>query len=143
MLSTIGAITASTAATAISLVNNVYKPGPATRHNVRARIPNPSKGGGQQRWWFDGYLVVGSPEVTADNWLGFHPNKGDTVDFFRADGSFEAAPVTTHSARETYELLKDAGAALPRRDSLDARIVEEVRTGMAKMLHEDLNVQLM
>lgn len=82
--------------------------------------------------------------MTADNWLGFHPNKGDTVDVFRADGSFEAAPVTTHSAREAYELvLKDAGAALPRCDSLDARIVEEVRTGMAKMLHEDLNVQLM
>lgn len=117
----------------VNLINNVYKPGPATRKNVCTRIANPSEGDGQQRWWLHGNLVVGSSEVTADNWLGLHPNSGDTVDMFRTDRPFEAAPVTTQSAEEAYELvLENVGATLPRRDPVDARIVEEVSTGTAQ-----------
>jgi hypothetical protein len=51
----------------------------------------------------------------------------------RADEPIEVAPVTTQSAEEAFELvLKQAGAILPRRDSLDVRIVEETRTGTAR-----------
>lgn len=55
----------------INLVNNVYKPGPATRESVRSRLANPygsDEGpGGRERWWISGNLVVGAPRVTADN----------------------------------------------------------------------------
>ena len=60
----------------VNLINNIYKPGPATRENVRARVANPSKGTEPNNWWIAGNLVVGSPEVTADNWLGVHPSGG-------------------------------------------------------------------
>src|SRR5690606_16990353 len=41
-------------------------------------------------------------------------------------------PVMTQSAVEAFELILNcAGAVLPRRDSVDARVVEEVRSGEA------------
>jgi hypothetical protein len=117
----------------VNLINNYYKPGPATRANVRARVANPGKGTVPNNWWIAGNLVVASPEITANNWLGVHPAGGVAVDDFRAANSFEVAPVTTQSTEAAFELvLKQAGAALPRRDSLDARIVEEARTGTAR-----------
>jgi pectate lyase len=68
----------------VNLVNNVYKPGPATRSNVRARVVNPSQGTVASNWWIAGNLAVGSPEVTADNWRGVHPSGGKAIDAFRA-----------------------------------------------------------
>ena len=116
----------------VNLVNNYYKPGPATRENVRARVANPSEGEQPNNWWIAGNFMVGSPEVTADNWRGVHLSGDLAVEDIRADKPFEAAPVTTQSAPEAYELFfKQAGATLPRRDSLDTRIVEETRTGTA------------
>ena len=118
----------------VNLINNVYKPGPATREKVRTRVANPSKGKGDEpkNWWIAGNLAVGSPEVTADNWLGVHPDKVEVADL-RAHEPFKVAPVTTHLANEAFELvLLQAGAVLPRRDSLDARIIEEARTGTAR-----------
>jgi pectate lyase len=117
----------------VNLINNVYQPGPATRQNVRARVANPSKGEIPNNWWIAGNLVIGSPEVTADNWLGVHPSGGVPAGDFRASKPFEVAPVTTHAPEKAFELaLKLTGAILPRRDSLDARIVEEARTGTAR-----------
>jgi pectate lyase len=117
----------------VNLVNNVYKPGPATRPNVRARVANPSKGQETNNWWIAGNLVVGSPDVTADNWLGVHPAGEVPVGDLRASKPFEVAPVATESAEAALALvLKHAGATLPRRDSLDTRILEEARTGTAR-----------
>ncbi len=116
----------------LNLINNLYKPGPATRDNVRARVANPSPGKDPNNWWIAGNLVVGSPAVTADNWTGVHP-AGGAVEKIRARAPFEVAPVTTQSANDAFEkVLKQAGAILPQRDSLDTRIVEEARTGTAR-----------
>jgi pectate lyase len=117
----------------VNLINNFYKPGPATRENVRARVANPSKGEVPNNWWIAGNLVIGSPEVSSDNWLGVHPVAESAVNEIRAEKAFEAAPVTTQPAEEAFELvLKHAGANSPQRDSVDARIVEEARMGNAK-----------
>ena len=117
----------------VNLVNNVYKPGPATRANVRARVANPSAGTVANNWWIAGNVAVGSPEVSAENWLGVHPAGGVATDALRAKGPFEVAPVTTQPAEEAFELvLKQAGATLPRRDPIDARVAEEARTGTAR-----------
>ncbi len=117
----------------VNLVNNYYRPGPATRENVRARLANPSKGQVPNNWWIAGNLVVGSPEVAADNWLGIHPSGGIAVGSIRASGPFEVAQVTTQSAQDAFEsVLKQVGATMPHRDSLDARIIEEARTGTAR-----------
>ena len=118
----------------VNLINNFYKPGPATREKVRSRVANPSKGKGDvsTNWWIAGNFMVGSPEVTGDNWLGVDPDRGEVADL-RAPEPFSVAPVSTHLANEVLEpVLQQVGAILPRRDSLDARIIEETRTGTAR-----------
>ena len=91
-----------------------------------------SPGAEPNNWWIAGNRVIGAPEVTADNWLGVHPS-GGAVDAIRAPAPFGVAAVTTQPADEAFEwVLKQAGATLPRRDPLDARIVEEARTGTAR-----------
>lgn len=45
------------------------------------------------------------------------------------------AQVETHSAKDAYEqVLANAGAMLPKRDAVDRRVVEQVRSGTGKML---------
>jgi len=117
----------------VNLVNNVYKPGPATRDGVRARVANPSQGEAPNNWWIAGNLVVGSPKVTAGNWLGVHPAGDIQLNDIRASKPFEVAPVTTQLAEEAFELVMErAGAILPKRDPLDERIAKEARTGTAR-----------
>ena len=43
---------------------------------------------------------------------------------------FPAAPIARQTAEEAYErVLAHAGASLPRRDAVDLRVIESVRTG--------------
>ncbi len=113
----------------VNMVANYYKAGPATRDDKRNRIVEPY--GPEGRWYIAGNHVVGFPAITADNWGG--GVQGDVpLETIKADRPFPAAPVKAHTAEEAYRLvLADVGAVLPRRDPLDARIVEEARTGTA------------
>jgi len=114
----------------VNLVNCYYKPGPATRSDVRTRILDGQSVGGV--WYLSGNVVDGNPAVTEDNWLGVHRPWGEK-DTMIAEVPFAAGFVTTHDANEAYmRVLACAGAILPQRDSIDARIVEETRTGTAR-----------
>ena len=113
----------------INMVANYYKPGPATRSDVKARIAKPSSRGNDDNgsWYVAGNYVDSSPEVTADNWLGMHGN-----DFTKLDAPWEAMPIRQQSAMDAYlAVLDHAGCSLPKRDSIDARIIEEVRNSTA------------
>lgn len=114
----------------VNMIANYYKYGPGTREDKRNRIIQPSDDKG--RWYVADNFVFGFPEITADNWAG--GVQGENVKpAIRARRPLAAAPVTTHSAEEAYRLvLANVGATLPKRDSHDARIIEEVRTGTAK-----------
>ncbi len=125
--------------TTINMVANYYKPGPATASGpVRHRIVSPSSRDGANdfgRWYVAENYMYGNPKVTADNWAGgVQPQDGDThIDALRLTAPWEAMPIRQHTAEEAYRLVLDhAGASLPARDAIDARIVEEVRTGKAK-----------
>jgi pectate lyase len=122
----------------INMVANYYKPGPATAPGlVRHLIVNPWTRRGAAdygRWYVAGNVMEGNDAVTADNWNGgvqFQPgeNPGNDV---RLTASAPFAPITQHSAHEAYQMvLVKAGASLPKRDSVDERIVAEVRAGSA------------
>jgi hypothetical protein len=48
----------------------------------------------------------------------------------RVEKPFPMAPIVTTSALDAYEnVLKSAGATLPRRDPVDERVINEVKTG--------------
>lgn len=117
----------------INLVNNYYKPGPATKEDVKrriARIDNAEKMGFSCLWYVDGNYVEGFSEISANNWAGgVDFEDGTFSEKNRSKIAFESAPVTTQTATEAYELvLKYAGCYL-NRDSQEKRIIEQVRTG--------------
>ena len=63
--------------------------------------------------------------------MGSH-KPGERIDEVRATEPFPMAEVTILTAEEAYEyVLDNAGATLPRRDAVDARVIESVRTGKA------------
>ena len=59
----------------------------------------------------------------------------------RAAAPFPVVPVTTQSAAEAYRaVLERAGATLPVRDAVDARIVEQVKTGTGRIIDSQQDV---
>ncbi|AKD03746.1 pectate lyase [Pontibacter korlensis] len=110
-----------------NMVNNYYKPGPATPKTVQSRIVNPSKPYG--KFYVAGNYVAGNEKVSQDNWAG--GVQCDDPEVTRSNSVFAYAPVATQSAEEAYKLvLTSAGASLTR-DAVDERVVEEVRSGTA------------
>jgi hypothetical protein len=84
-------------------------------------------------------FLDGYPDITADNWLGVIPHYWNTIDRdldaisgLRLDAPSEHIPIVPQTAEEAYQaVLAHAGCSRPNRDSHDARIVEEVRSGTA------------
>jgi len=114
----------------INIVNNYYKAGPATKSSVRNRIVETSDTDG--RWYIDGNFVDGFPEITEDNWNGGVHGTYSYAKYVKSDTVFPFIPIDDQSAEDAFELvLSNAGAVLPTRDIVDARIVEEVRGGYA------------
>jgi rhamnogalacturonyl hydrolase YesR/pectate lyase len=114
-----------------NVVANYYRPGPATRPGVRARILDPWDSLG--RWYVAENIVDGSADVTADNWDGGVQGSFAAVQKrLRNTHPFPFAPVETQPAPAALAaVLAYGGATLPARDAVDARIVREVREGSA------------
>jgi pectate lyase len=120
-----------------NVVNNYYKPGPATQPGVRHRIVriDDTRAGYHfdSVWYIDGNEVEGFPAISADNWKGgveFEGHTSEAVNRRRTPWPF--APVTTQPAAQVYALvLGHVGADRPKLDAHDTRILREVRTGTA------------
>lgn len=140
----------------INIIGNTFKPGPITNTNkpnaaIRYRIVKMEAGRSEEhkddygRAYVSGNVVIGNDKVTVDNWAG-----GVQGDFLkgvdendstavqqclaqvRADEPFTMPHVTIMTADEAYNyVLDNVGATLPRRDAVDSRVIETVRTGKA------------
>jgi hypothetical protein len=123
-----------------NIVNNYYKWGPNTKSNVKTRVANPYKRTPDLpfgKWYIDGNYVDDAPDVSKDNWKGVAMNEGTDSDkeASKKTNPFAAAGVTTQPATEAYEtVLKNAGAILPKRDTLDQRIVADVRNRTGRLI---------
>src|SRR5437879_10385524 len=111
-------------------VNNYLRAGPSSiqRHFIfdpKAALP--------ASIYVNGNFMVGRPEVGADNWKGVLAERS-----LQSSTPFPAPPVQTQSAEEAFELvLRNAGATRPKRDSVDARIVSNVRNGKGKIIDDE------
>jgi pectate lyase len=106
-----------------NMVKNYYRPGPATRRDVRTRIVEPFDS--LAVWYISGNYMEGSREVTSDNLKGVEGDYAGVAAIISGN-PFPFAPVTTESARRAYRsVLRDAGATLPQRDIIDTRIISE------------------
>jgi hypothetical protein len=133
-----------------NIVNNYFKPGPATPLNqaVSYRILKPESGRSKLpyvvfgRAHVKGNIVEGNAKVTANNWDGgvqLENKKGDAMTYAEAQPYFAAmsakepfphANFPVMSAQETYGfVLEHAGATLPKRDPVDTRVIGDVKNG--------------
>ncbi len=122
-----------------NVVNNYYKYGPNTNSGVRYRICNPgfTSTAPYGKWYVAGNYVDGSATNTADNWLGVVPQGGaGDIPSVKVTTSFDLGfPFTIQSATDAYEaVLQKAGCSLPNRDTLDQRIVNDVRNRTGRII---------
>ena len=110
----------------INMVNNYFKPGPATEKN-RSRIFQPYLPCG--KFYIDGNYVDGNQKVTNSNWLGVKPKGEVKMDTVMLWNPLPFEEVSTQPAEQAYKaVLEKAGASFAR-DKIDSRIVEEVKEG--------------
>ncbi|WP_199613919.1 pectate lyase family protein [Paenibacillus alkalitolerans] len=119
----------------INMVNNYFKYGPDTLVNKRSQLLTQT--GSIGRLYVGGNVVDGDAAVTADNWLGVDADAGKEI----MQEPIEVTPVTTHTAHEAYELvLNQAGAVLPKRDSIDARLINDIRNRTGRQINHPEDV---
>lgn len=128
----------------VNIVNCYYKPGPATTKRERILSIDKNKVAGTEvydtwgKFYIDGNYVEGSQRATDDNWTygvfnQFHGSYGTVSE---ADKAALRLPsphpvnynVTTHTAQDAYRRILDYGGASLKRDAVDTRVVQEVRT---------------
>lgn len=127
----------------VNLVNNYYKPGPAT--TTRQRIAAIDKNGKPEaevyniwgKYYITGNVVEGSPEITTDNWtIGvFDQMKAYNLtdkdkNSIKINQPHEIQDnVKTHSAKEAYEKILQFGGASLVRDAIDLHVLKDVKNG--------------
>ena len=122
-----------------NIVNNYFKYGPSTNKNVRYRIANPGRRENAPvipfgKWYVNGNYVDESVEVTNNNLLGVDMGNGGTEEDKKNTVVEEPIPALTilvQTAREAYEAVLVSVGASKKRDTLDQRIINDVknRTG--------------
>ena len=126
-----------------TILNNTLKPGPGTPDGpISHRILKPESERSKTvvdnfgKAYVAGNVVEGNERVTRDNWDGgVQPDVRqkplpEVLAAIRADAPFAHAPLTIQSAADSYvTVLAGSGATLPRRDAVDTRVVEMVRSG--------------
>lgn len=123
----------------VNYVGNYLQPGPSSN---RRRGPIVFTETAQARYWVSGNVVIGRPELTADNRKLFDRTevKGRAL-VTLADRPFEVPAVSSTAAAAAYEaVLAHAGASLPNRDAVDSRIVREVRSGSGRIIDSQWEV---
>lgn len=129
-----------------NIINNYYKPGPLTPKNspVGYRFLKPESGRSKLKYhvygraYVYGNIMEGNEKITKDNWDGGVQvedlqNAGEYKDDMKWNKPLPMPELTILPAKEAYEfVLNNAGATLPKRDAVDTRIVDQVRTGKIK-----------
>ncbi len=126
-----------------NIINNYFKPGPITPEDepIRYRILKPESGYMEPktfgRAYVSGNFVVGAPEVSANNWNGgvqienrSYEEAKAYLELIKQDKPFEMPHLTIMKTEDAYEfVLNNVGATLPKRDAVDVRVINYVRTG--------------
>ncbi len=127
-----------------NMVNNYYKPGPLTlskKGKISERIisPNSDDGANSQpqgvwgKFYISGNKMEGSDVVTRNNWEGVHIKQDSGMVILPSDIKLKKEVTFFRFRKETADkayrqVLTKAGASFVR-DTVDKRIVHEVKTG--------------
>lgn len=122
-----------------NIVNNYFKYGPSTSKSVRYRIVNPGRNEKIPfgKWYVAGNYVDEAPDVTKNNWLGIDMGNGGTETDKKEtviDKSIAAVDIPAQSAKDAYLLVLDKVGASFKRDTLDQRIIGDVKNRTGKFI---------
>ena len=126
-----------------NIINNYFKPGPITPLDkpISYRILKPESGRNTSgsdlfgKAYVNGNIVDGNKDVTIDNWnggvqLADKYNAEEWLPKIKSDKAFPMPKVDVMSAKEAYKyVLDNVGCSFPKRDAVDSRVVEFVKTG--------------
>ena len=113
-----------------NIVNNYFKYGPSTNKNVKSRIVNPGKTDKipYGKYYVAGNFVEEAPDVTKDNSLGVITGKDNTdKGLASTDKALISVEINTEAALKAFENVMKFGGASKKRDTLDERIINDVR----------------
>ncbi|TYP78982.1 pectinesterase family protein [Paenibacillus methanolicus] len=120
-----------------NLRDNYFKYGPSTWRSVRDQVFVGVSA--NTRIYIGGNVMDGSPEVTADNWKGV----GDVANpaSVLSEPVQMPNPANPESAEAAYEhVLASAGAIVPKRDAIDARVVQETKDRAGRHINSQKEV---
>jgi hypothetical protein len=126
-----------------NIINNYFQPGPSTPKNspVGHRIIKPESGRSKLKYhvygraYVNGNVMEGYDHITKDNWAGGVQvedlrDAGEHKDHMKWNNPLPMPAFPILDAKQAREyVLANAGAILPKRDPVDTRITEQVRTG--------------
>ena len=116
----------------MNYIGNYIKPGPSSRWKCAFQV-----GGKATYIYADDNYMAGGDKASSDKWSIFEKIN----DSNKCAKPFPTAPVKTDSPEEAYRrVLASCGANLPVRDALDARIIEDIRTGRGKIINSQKEV---
>ncbi|RKD17160.1 hypothetical protein BCY91_03190 [Pelobium manganitolerans] len=122
-----------------NVVNNYFKKGPSTTSRPYQMVGvDYSDTQPYAKYYLTGNYMHGSPVNTASNWKSVTMKSGSLADTVLAKvyTPFPAPVLASEtSAEQAYiDVLNGVGAILPMRDTLDQRIINDVRNGTGKLI---------
>jgi len=124
-------------------INNYIKAGQGTRDSVRERLIDAGEKGKPGEFYLRGNFMEGNEAISKDNSKGIYVSKSaaPTTTISKTEFSMEGTKsenLKTTSAKEAYpEVLAKSGATYPKRDALDARIINQVKTDTGRYANLD------
>jgi hypothetical protein len=128
----------------VNIVNNYYKPGPATMTKQRIVAIDKNEKPETEvyniwgKYYINGNVVEGNSEVTKDNWTeGVFSQMKSSYNLTDKDkNSIKINQphdiqnnVKTYSAKEAYEKVLQLGGASLMRDAIDLHVLKDVKNG--------------
>ncbi len=124
-----------------NIVNNYFKPGPATKSNVSSRImeiydPNRATQDGAPnaevgKYYFAGNYMEGNADVTANNALGVIDNRSYGVEKLIANAPIANYSIEPETAEKAFETVLAHVGVSTSYDAVDSRLIEFAKTGSA------------
>lgn len=123
----------------INWVSNYYKAGPATAKKILTRIFDISSpltsDDPKSQFFFSGNYIEGTGLIS-DYANNAYVNNYAGAELLEAEIDMGEYSFNKISAEEAYDyILANAGATLPKRDAVDARIINDVKNGTGRLVN--------
>lgn len=123
-----------------NIINNYYKSGPSTKKSALNSLANPFRRNDIPfgKWYVNGNLMEGNPMLSKDNSLGIRlsdPLPDDKIENVCMKNPFNFMTINVQPADKAYkDVLSNVGCSFPSRDTLDQRILNDVKNGTGRII---------